>query len=220
MIDASPNIVRLDADAFLIDLDGTLVDSSGPVERAWTAWCTRHNVALLDVLAISEGKQANTVIAALRPDLDAAAENQWMLELQIVDVEGVAAVRGAAEFLARLDPQRWAVVTSGTHALATARLRAADLPIPDVLVTADEVTNSKPAPDGFLLAAHRLGIAPTRCVVFEDSASGLEAGRRAGMTTIAITAASRHAVDDTQLAVPDWAALHQVNGYWEFSRRA
>ena len=99
------------------------------------------------------------------------------------DVDGVVAMPGAQ---AVLSLPRVAIATSSTAALARARLAAAGLPEPDVLVTADQVENGKPAPDPYLLAAERLGVDPASCLVFEDAPAGIAAGRAAGMTVWAV----------------------------------
>jgi sugar-phosphatase len=82
--------------------------------------------------------------------------------------------------------ERFAIVTSGSRALALARLRAAGLPVPAVLVTAEEVDDGKPHPAGYLRAAELLGVDPAHSVVLEDAPAGVEAGRAAGMTVIAV----------------------------------
>ena len=80
-----------------------------------------------------------------------------------------------------------AIVTSGPTRLAEARLRAAGLPRPEVLVSADSVSRGKPDPEPYLLAAQRLGVAPSRCTVFEDAPAGVRAGHAAGMRVVALT---------------------------------
>lgn len=195
------------ADVLLIDLDGTLVDSSASVTRTWQAWCAEHGIDESRVFAISEGRQACAVIAEVAPHMDAAAEDRRLIEAQLGDADGTVAIPGAADFLRRLPPERWAVVTSCTHELAAARLRAAQLPTPRLLVGAQDVARSKPQPDGFLLAAEKLGLTAERCLAFEDSTAGLESARRAGMTAVAITGVARHPVADGTPAVRDWRSV-------------
>jgi sugar-phosphatase len=74
-----------------------------------------------------------------------------------------------------------------------ARLRAAGLPVPPVLITADDVHFGKPHPEGFLLAAKALGVPPTSCVVVEDSPAGVAAGKAAGALVVALT--TTHSAD-------------------------
>ncbi|WNV88918.1 HAD-IA family hydrolase [Umezawaea sp. Da 62-37] len=79
---------------------------------------------------------------------------------------GVKSAPGALELLVSL-PDNWAVVTSGSSALLRARMDEAGLPVPPVVVAGGDVERGKPAPDGYLEAARRLGIAVTECVVVD-----------------------------------------------------
>ena len=89
-----------------------------------------------------------------------------------------------------------AVASSGMGRVVTKTLTAVGLlPLFDVIVTADDVTHGKPAPDLFLLAAERLGVAPADCIVYEDGDPGLEAARRAGMRAVDVRVLWQ---DDTQ----------------------
>jgi len=144
--------------AVISDLDGVLVDSGGATSR--------------DVVAEH--------VAPALVDAEAAL----LLELEVSDTRGVVAFAGAAAVLAQ---PVVAIATSCTISLARARLRAAGLVEPDVLVSADQVARGKPAPDPYLLAAERLGVQPADCLVLEDAPSGIAAGRAAGMTVWAVT---------------------------------
>jgi mannitol-1-/sugar-/sorbitol-6-phosphatase len=167
--------------AFLFDMDGTLLDSSAVVHRVWGAWARRHGVDAAALLADVHGVRAEDTIRRFAgPGMDVAKETQWILEAEVRDVEGVVALEGIHAFIERCDPGTWAIVTSAPRALAEARLRAAKLPIPEVLITAEEVQRGKPDPQGFLLGAKRLGVRIEECLVFEDSAAGVAAAKAAG----------------------------------------
>ena len=178
--------VTLDAAAVLFDLDGVLVDSAAAIERSWRRWSAENGLPARAVLAACHGRPSAETIAAVAGHLDAAAEAARLEQRQAADTAGLTRCRGAARLLAALPPEHWAIVTSGSRPLAISRLRAARLPVPDVLVTADDVTEGKPAPEGYLRAAVRLGVPPGRCVVVEDSASGVRAGRAAGCRVIGV----------------------------------
>jgi HAD superfamily hydrolase (TIGR01509 family) len=176
--------------AVLLDMDGTLVDSDAAVERAWTTWAGEYGVDPADVLAIAHGSPADTTVRRLLPALGAAASATAatrQLELQYDDLADVTALVGVQDLLDTLAERDlpWAVVTSADVRLAKARLGAAGID-PPLLVTVEDITNGKPDPEGFLLAAERLGVAPENCLVVEDSAPGLAAGRAAGATTAAL----------------------------------
>lgn len=176
-------------DAVLLDMDGTLVGSDAAVERAWTVWANEYGVEPAAAIAIAHGSPAESTVGHLLPELDAeaiAVLAARQLELQYDDLSDVMA-SGAHELLAVLARLGipWAVVTSADARLAKARLGAAGIPAP-LLVTFEDVTAGKPDPQGYLLAAEALGVAPGRCLVVEDAEPGLDAGRAAGAMTAAL----------------------------------
>ena len=175
------------ARTLLFDLDGTLVDSRIVVERHWRVFAKRHGIAAEPILAVCHGRRTADTIAEVAPQLDAAVEAALLDAAEEVDVVGLGPVPGSPELLAALEPTSWAVVTSGHRALARRRLEAVGLPLPRVMVCGDEVVHGKPDPEGFLRAAELLGRDPRTCVVLEDAPAGIEAGRRAGARTIAVT---------------------------------
>lgn len=182
-------MIRIEAGALLFDLDGTLVDSDAVVDRMWARWAEEVGLDHEAFRHTVHGRRGHEVMAQLLPDRPAErnlADNRRMLAWEVGDTDGVVPIPGAAELLSRLDPARWAIVTSGTVELATARIRAAGIPMPGVLVTAEQVVEGKPAPEGFLRGAALLGVPAGRCAGFEDSAAGLEAVGAAGMTAIAV----------------------------------
>ena len=136
------------------------------------------------------------------------AEAQWLEGIESSDAEGLARLPGAAELFRAIPPDRRAVVTSGGRALAGFRLASVGLPSPAVLISADDVKRGKPAPDGYLLAAERLGVAPGECIVIEDTPPGIEAGRAAGATVIAVaTTFQAPELDRAHVVVPSLAAV-------------
>jgi sugar-phosphatase len=176
--------------AVLLDMDGTLVESDAAVERAWRVWARQYGLAEEDALTLAHGRPAESTARLLLPGLDDDAvllAAQRQLSLQYDDLSDVSATPGAHELLGVLADRQlpWAVVTSADVPLARARLGAAGID-PPVLVTVEDVTAGKPDPEGYLLAARRLGVPPEECLVVEDSAPGIDAGRAAGMTVAAL----------------------------------
>jgi mannitol-1-/sugar-/sorbitol-6-phosphatase len=174
-----------DVAAVLFDMDGTLVNSDAAVERAWTTWAHEYDVDV-DPTTL-HGRPADDTVRSLRPDLDdaaveAAAAHQ--LDLQYEDLADVVPTKGALDLLAGLDLP-WAIVTSADVRLANARLGAVGITAP-VLVTVDDIARGKPDPEGYLLAARLLGVAPERCLVVEDAPAGVAAGRAAGARVAAL----------------------------------
>lgn len=171
-------------EAVLLDMDGTLVDSHAAVERAWRQWGREFAVDHARIEPVMHGSPPETTVRLVAPELgdsETSAAARRQLELQYDDVHDVVLADGARELLHRLAATGlpWAVVTSADTRLARARLDAAGVH-PPVLVTVDDVSAGKPDPEGFVLAARRLGVPIERCLVVEDSAPGAEAGRRAG----------------------------------------
>ncbi len=179
--------------AVLFDLDGTLVDSGASVLRAWTWIADELGIAFSRFVPYLHGIPADEVLATVVPELSRAEARAWALRLnerQAEDVEDVWAIPGAEVLLDALPTSRWAVVTSGDLRLASARIAAAGLPRPRVLVTADDVDAGKPSPQPFLLGAANLDARPTRCLVVEDSPAGVRSGLAAGMTVLGILTSS------------------------------
>jgi mannitol-1-/sugar-/sorbitol-6-phosphatase len=168
----------------LFDSDGVLVDSDASVRTAWTRWADQYGLGAGRVNDAVHGRRSADTVAALLPAEQVRDALADIDRYEVEDAARVTALPGAADLLASLPGGSWAVVTSAVTALATARLAAAGLPLPEVLVTADAVERGKPEPEGYLTAAARLGIAPADCVVFEDAPSGIQAARAAAVGTV------------------------------------
>jgi len=170
--------------AVISDLDGTLVDSMAPTARAWERWGARHGLDGAALQAANHGRPARDVLAEMFPAAELEAEAAWLLDAEVADTDGVVALPGAAGVL---DLPTVGIATSCFAPLAVARIRAAGLRIPDVLVTGDETARGKPSPEPFLLAAERLRVDPADCLVLEDAPAGVAAARAAGMAVWAVT---------------------------------
>jgi sugar-phosphatase len=179
--------------AFLFDMDGTVLNSIAAAERVWTAWANRQSLDVTAFLPTIHGKRAIETIAALKlPGVDPVVEANLLLKAEADDLEGIVPIPGAVAFLRSLPPQRWAIVTSAPRELALLRIEAAGIPVPGMMVTAEDVTNGKPAPDCFLLAARRLGVEARDCLVFEDAPAGIAAGEASGASVMVISATHVH----------------------------
>jgi sugar-phosphatase len=138
-------------------------------------------------MAIAHGVRTIDVIRAVAPHLDAEAEVRKLESREAEDHDGVAVMPGAAELVRAIPEGRWCVVTSGTRHLARARLRLAGIPIPMILITADDVANGKPHPEPYLKAAELLGVDPKECLVIEDAPAGIQSAHAGGMKVIGLT---------------------------------
>jgi sugar-phosphatase len=179
-------MVKFQCSAILFDLDGVLIDSTRSVDRQWRAWAREKGIDEEKVLAIAHGVRSLDVIRAVAPNLDAPAEVEWLETHEAEDQSDVVVMPGAIDLVRSIPEDRWCVVTSGTRYLATARLRFGGLPVPKVLVTADDVANGKPHPEPYLKGAERLGLKPEECLVIEDAPAGIRSAHAAGMKVIGL----------------------------------
>lgn len=191
--------------AFLFDMDGTLITSTAAAERVWGRWAERHALDVAAFLPTIHGvRAADTIRRQNLPGIDLDAEVAWVERGEIEDVADVVPIPGAIDFVKRLPPGRWAVVTSATVPLAEARLKAAGLTPPAVMITAEQVEKGKPDPAGYRLAAERLGFDIADCLVFEDAEAGIRAGEAAGAGLVVVTAAWRHALATNHPRLADY----------------
>lgn len=190
--------------ALLADIDGTLVDSTAAVTASWTTWAGAHRLDAGQILRVCHGRRTQDTVAMFLPADRVPAATRHMEELELAALDGVRALPGAGLLLRGLPAGRWAGVTSGSQKLMRARLAAAGLPVPAVLIAAEDVSQGKPDPEGYLAASAALGAAIARCVVIEDSPAGIAAGRAAGARTVAV-ATSHDAAElaGADIVVPD-----------------
>jgi len=191
----------------LFDLDGVLVDSTECVERSWRTWAVRRGLDPERVMQVAHGRRTIETVALVAPHLSLADEVAALEGVEAQTTEGVYEIPGARELLERLPSDAWAIVTSGVRAVATLRIRHTGLPMPRVLVCADEINRGKPDPEGYLSAAARLGRAPADCVVIEDTPPGLEAARAAGMRSIGVAGTYPASALIADLVVPSLTGL-------------
>lgn len=189
-----------------------LVDSRAVVERTWQRWAERHGIDAAPFLEIAHGRRARDTLQAVNPAFARDEEVAWLDAAELVDLAGLRPVVGAAEFLSSLPERARAIVTSCSRALALERLTAAAVPVPALLVTSDDVVDGKPAPEGYRLAAQRLGVDSGSCLVFEDAPPGIAAGNAAGCRVVGLT--TTHAADQLRadFLIPDFTHIRVVAG--------
>jgi sugar-phosphatase len=163
-----------------------LVDSAECVERTWRNWANNHRLNPEQVIAFAHGRRTIETVRLVAPALNAEAEVAELEAGEAMKTDGIYEIESARDLIESLPVGRWAVVTSGIRAVAEFRLRHTGLPVPSVMICADEIARGKPDPEGYLAAAARLGNAPADCIVIEDAPSGIAAARAAGMRVIAI----------------------------------
>jgi len=195
-------MVEVTCSALLFDLDGVLVDSTPAVARVWSKWAIAHGFDPEETVRQAHGRPSIETVRDILPGADFEKENEIILRGEIEDTEGVIPLPGARELLSSIPEDQWALVTSCARPLAEVRLKVAGLPMPRNIVTCDDVRNGKPDPEPYIKGAALLGVAPAKCVVFEDSPAGIRAGKAAGSLVIA----TRTTSSDSELeeAGADW----------------
>lgn len=200
--------MQFSVDAILFDIDGTLVDSTAAVERTWRVWAAAHGVDAEELLEGSHGRRSEDTIAGYLPPEQIAESVAYLDDLENNDLDDITALPAAAKLLASLPPDRWAVVTSGNRSLMRTRLQVAGLPIPAVMISSEDVTEGKPDPQGYRMAAELLGFAPERCLVVEDAPSGIEAGLALGGPVLAVATSHPAAeVANAHAVVPNLSSV-------------
>jgi sugar-phosphatase len=185
--------VRPVVNTIVFDVDGVLLDSMRCYRKAWSSWGEVHGIGIDRIWALAPGRRPTDIISMLGLQLRLSTELPLFVELLNEALLAVKPMPGAADLLAALPPT-WAVATSGLREQLHVAFQAAGLPLPAVTVTSEDVVAGKPAPDCYLIAARRLRVAVSHCVVVEDAPAGIIAARKAGMTCVAI--ATTHALSE------------------------
>ncbi|MEV4218332.1 HAD family phosphatase [Nonomuraea sp. NPDC049725] len=181
-------------EAVFFDMDGLLVDTekvwleieTGVMARLGGEWSPEHQTHLVG------GSMERTVeymLAVSGSDASEATVREWMVSGMVTTLNGgVEVMPGASELLDALRDEGVpvALVTSSLREIADAVLKAVGRDRFDAIVTADDVTRTKPDPEPYLAAARLLGVEPVRCVVLEDSPNGVAAGTAAGCAVVAV----------------------------------
>jgi mannitol-1-/sugar-/sorbitol-6-phosphatase len=199
--------LHVTAAGVLFDMDGTLVDSTAVVETVWAEFAAQYDVDLAELLQYSHGRQTLASVRRFLPNgHDPLTVTKALEAKELARLDGVVEIAGATQLLATLRDELVAMVTSAPRALAEARMRAAGLALPRVIIAAEDVTTGKPSPEGYLTAAHLLGLRAQDCVVFEDAEAGLRAGVASGACTVVVGADASAATTGLN-RIPDFQAV-------------
>ena len=186
---AAKNLLTVETRGLLFDMDGVLISSTGSVVRCWQRWCKLYGVPNAAQFQVPHGTRAVDIVRMLKPEFNEAqvAEGLHAIEeLELVDTADLRALPGVKALLARLPPERWAVVSSATRRLLIGRLAAAGLPVPANYISGEMVERGKPDPEPYRRGAELLGFAPAECIVVEDAPSGVGGGLAAGCRVLAV----------------------------------
>lgn len=206
MTDLSP--FNKSFDAFLFDMDGTVLSSIAATERVWGKWAEGHGIDPVTFLPTIHGVRAVDTVRRLGlPGVDPEKEAKLLFEAEMSDLDGIVAIDGAKDFLKSLPEDRWAIVTSAPIVLARRRLEAAGISLPKVIVSAEDVERGKPSPECFQLGARKLGFDSRNCVVFEDAPAGIVAGETAGAHVVVVTATHPHSPETSHKSINSYNEL-------------
>ena len=198
--------------AVLFDCDGVLVDSDTAVVRSWTRWAHEMNLDPEEVLPTVYGRRSVDTVAQFIAPSKRSAAVELIDALEIEDAATATEIPGAAKLLAAIPAGRWATVTSASRDLAHARLSAAGLTAPEVLITAGDVRHGKPHPEGYLAAAQRLSVSAVQCVVVEDAPAGIRAARAARVGHVLGVGSRDFGEHQPDAVVPDLRSVHWTSG--------
>jgi sugar-phosphatase len=192
--------VCITAKGILFDMDGVLVSSIGSVVRSWRRWAKLYDVPDAESFEVPHGMRARDIIKTLRPDVDLQQATRAIEDMEVEDVADLRVLPGVKRLLESLPQERWTIVTSSTRRLLLARLGAAGLPVPERIISGDDVERGKPDPEPYQRGAELLGFRPAECVVVEDAPSGVGAGKAAGCRVLGVL--GTHTAEE--LSEADW----------------
>ena len=199
--------------AIIFDMDGTLIDSTDADYQAWKRLFKEFNIDLTyEKYYPLLGKKSVDVISSqlnLEGDeVKKALDKKMFFYRQVVEENGMKLIPGADKAIeyCRSLPLKLALATSSRREKMNMMMEMMGfLKFFDAIVTGEEVFHGKPAPDIFLKAAERLGIAPEDCLVFEDTVSGIRSAKNAGMQCIAICSThKREELHEADLIIEHW----------------
>ncbi len=201
--------ICVETKGLLFDMDGVLISSIGSVVRCWRRWAAMYGIPNAETYEVPHGMRAIEIVKSLRPDIDPIAGLRVIEDMEIEDTEDLKVLPGVKALLESLPPERWAIVTSATRRLMLGRLKVAGLPVPERIVSADEVERGKPDPEPYVRGAGLLGCRPEECVVVEDAPSGVGAGVAAGCKVLGVL--GTHLLSELQGA--DWVTASMEGVY-------
>ena len=194
--------ITAEATGLLFDNDGVIVSSIASVNRCWKRWAKHYGVPNADEFEIEHGTRAVDIMVKLVPKINVAEGLRLIEDMELEDVADLEVLPGVRALLTSLPPERWAIVSSATWRLLVGRLKAANLPQPEKIVSGDRVVNGKPHPEPYLRGAEMIHAKPSDCIVIEDAPSGVGAGKAAGCRVLGVL--GTHSESELREAGVDW----------------
>ena len=195
-------LVTVEAAGLLFDNDGVIVSSIGSVNRCWRKWAAHYNVPVAPDWEIEHGTRAVDVMQKLVPGINIVEGLKLIEDMELEDVADLTVLPGVKDLLESLPMDRWAIVSSATYRLLVGRLKVANLPVPERIISGDRVVNGKPHPEPYIKGAELIHAAPKDCIVIEDAPSGVRAGKAAGCRVLGVL--GTHSADELRAAGVEW----------------
>ncbi|KAK8865958.1 hypothetical protein IAR55_001107 [Kwoniella newhampshirensis] len=230
-----PHIVSINVESVLFDMDGTLINSSGAVVKAWELFSQTYTLDLDDILRSAHGMRTIDVLKkwCKISDPELLASEVIRFETAILEAAediartsgsgGIETLPGVAKLLDDLSSdkemrggeEKWAICTSSTYFYAGKAIPIAGLTTPKVFVTADSVTRGKPFPDPYLLGASGCNASPFESIVVEDAPTGIRSGKASGALVLATC--TSHTREELEKERPDFLVedLSHVVAQWD-----
>jgi sugar-phosphatase len=195
-------LVTVEAEGLLFDNDGVIVSSIGSVNRCWRKWAQHYGVPVAEDFQIEHGTRAVEVMQKLVPGINVVEGLKLIEDMELEDVADLTVLPGVKALLESLPMDRWAIVSSATYRLLVGRLKVAELPIPERIISGDHVVNGKPHPEPYIKGAELINADPKDCIVIEDAPSGVRAGKAAGCRVLGVL--GTHSADELRAAGVEW----------------
>ncbi|KAJ7456469.1 HAD-like domain-containing protein [Mycena latifolia] len=219
---SAPSLQTIVVDAILFDMDGTLIDSTPGLEKAWATFCNDYDLG--DPVAVVHETHGRRLADTLKEYCRISDETKLQAEIDRFEEEvingGPLVLPGVSELLAQLSSETafgWTIVTSATRNYAPRALERCSIPLPRAgLVTSNDVSHGKPHPAPYLAGAEKCNVDPAKCLVVEDAISGMRSGKAAGALVLAVcTSTPRQIILDSD-AAPDYIVtnLSKVSARW------
>ncbi|KAJ7640126.1 HAD-like domain-containing protein [Mycena rosella] len=224
----SPSVKTIVVDAILFDMDGTLIDSTPGLEKAWATFCSDYDLG--DPVAVVHETHGRRLYDTLKEYCQISDEIKLQAEMDRFEEEvingGPLVLPGVSALLAQLSSESalgWTIVTSdqccvlATRNYAPRALQRCSISLPRArIVTSNDVSHGKPHPAPYLAGAEKCNVDPTKCLVVEDAISGMRSGKAAGAIVLGVcTSTPRQTILDSD-AAPDYIAtdLSKVSARW------
>lgn len=202
--------IVITVDAVLFDMDGTLIDSTPGVLKAWDIFARDYSLG--DSTKVAHETHGRRLYDTLKEYCKIGDDTRLFAEIDRFEDEviqgGPTALPGAAALIKQLDTPNsrgWNIVTSASNKYAPRALLSCGIPLPPAgLVTSNDVSHGKPHPAPYLAGAAKCGVDPTKCLVVEDAISGLNSGRASGARTLAVCTSTPREIIIASDAAPDY----------------